>query len=232
MEIIRETDPNKIDWIKVYQDGPQRNAIGWDLIAFGAEQFKRATIIQRLTVLLEAYQGLEQGVASGMEFREILDEVMWNQVVDDVRITLFFENCMKGILLFNGVMIHRFKKLDDEERFEKLNRAQNKNPLGIESISLSNIVGSELSGFTIGMNLMLSKPYQMLIDLPVELATIVRRINTRRNELHLHNSIRGELGTAILKDYEILEAFVDDWLHKREQKLVEWENANEKQEPH
>lgn len=221
MDVPREIDPTKIDWITVYQDEALRNSYAWDLIGFGIEQFMRASIIENLQLLID--QHAEGAKPPSAKYRSVVEQLMWNQLVDDVRIIVFFENCMKGILLFNGVIIHRFKLLADHERHKKLTRAQKGQPLGHESIALSSIVREEIDKNTLTMDLMLGEAYQKVIGIPPDVLEVVRRINDRRNNLHFHNAIKSEFSLKVLLGYNRMLMYVSEWADKRREASEAWD---------
>ncbi len=207
-----EHDPDKIVWTAAYQDERHRNSLAWSLISFGSTQFKRATIIDQLASVELSMRTRNAGHTTMEAFSEFIQPFIWEQLMDDIRICVFFENYMKAILLFKGAIIHKFQPVgSDHNKVKQLNKAQKAQPLGFECIALNNITDAEFSRNTISMDLMLGDGYQKVIKLSDDVRRIVTMINARRNRLHLHNSLQVEISEAIVKDYRILDAFVEDW---------------------
>ena len=208
-----EVEPDKIVWTQAYQNQQHRRTLGWSLVSFGLEQIRPAQILRNLQLIQTAVKNN----AGEQPFDESIDkritDLAYEQLIDDIRICIFFENCMKAILLFNGVIIHRFQaSTANKSQVKQLSDAQKKQPLSVECIALNNIGDDWFHRNTIGMDLLLSTGYQVNIKLPPELLTVVKKINARRNGLHFHSMLQIEVSDEVVREYEAIKAYVNRWV--------------------
>lgn len=209
-----ESAPDKIDWITAYQDKAHLNFLVGSLFVFGMERFKAAKIIEGLPHLEAAFRHYKSGIITLQTVAKTVTPFMWDWLIDEIRICLFFENFMKGELLYQGYVIHQFKDAsnDKSSRIGQLIKRQQKQPISTSELLAQEVQANELHRKTITMELMLRPSYQELIRLPSDVLIIVKRMNENRNKLHFATDASGELGEALIRDLKILDAFVD--LHK------------------
>lgn len=208
-----ESNPHKIVWTQAYQDVQHRRILGWSLIAFGLEQIQPAKIFRNLPLI----QAAVKNNSGEYPFDETLDakimDLAYEQLIDDIRICIFFENCMKALLLFNGAIIHRFQEQPSNKlKVKQLNTAQKKQPLDVNCIGLNNITEDWFHKNTIGMDLLLSPGYQVNIQLPPEVLAGVKKINARRNGLHFHSMLELEVSDAVAREYDAIKSYVVRWV--------------------
>ena len=146
------------------------------------------------------------GIISEATTKKELFPYIFDWVIDDIRICIFFENFLKAVLLHMGVIIHRFDR--NTPKGKQLDKAQWKSPLSVSCIPDNNIT-TELRHTTLEMGLLLGDDYQKVIGLRKDVLEIVKVINTRRNKLHLMTEVAGELSTATINDLKLLDGFVD-----------------------
>jgi hypothetical protein len=70
------------------------------LIVFGGEVFKRALIIKNLLPLKDAVIKRDNNQISKSEFVKIAEPFFIENLIDAIRICIFFENYMKSTLIF------------------------------------------------------------------------------------------------------------------------------------
>jgi hypothetical protein len=212
-----ETDPDLMDWIAVYEDKDQLKNIAGSLIAFGAERFKGAKIIQGLRHLEAIQNHSRKGITTMEATSTAILPFMMDALIDEIRICLFFENYMKAELLLHSAIIHTFRDpvkptIPIWERkptkAEQLHDAQKKQPIAIWNLK-ANGVTTELQRETITMTLMLKPKYQKVIRLPKDVLTLVRFYNNRRNRLHLATEVSFTLDNKTIEGLKLLDAFVD-----------------------
>lgn len=205
-----ETDPDQIDWIIAYQNEAHLNHLAGALFVFGMERFKGARIIEGLPQLEATYRHYKAGIISLDMAAKSLAPFMWDWLIDEIRICLFFENFMKGELLLKGYVIHQFKDSsnDKSSRIGQLIKRQQKQPISKSQLLAEEVKSHELHGKTITMELMLRPSYQELIRLPSDVLRVVKRMNENRNKLHFASEAGGELGESLLGDLKLLDAFV------------------------
>lgn len=209
-----ESDPDQIDWVTAYQDKSHLNFLAASLFVFGMERFKAAKIIEGLPHLEATYRHYKSGIISLQSAAKTFTPFMWDWLIDEIRICLFFENYMKGELLFQGYVIHQFKDSSNDtcSRIGQLIKKQQKQPIPTSELLTHEVRAGELNRKTITMELMLRPSYQKLIRLPSDVLLIVKRMNENRNKLHFASEASGELGEPLIRDLKLLDAFVD--LHK------------------
>jgi len=206
-----ESNPDLIDWISAYQDNAYLNYLAGSLFAFGMERFKGAKIIEGLPHLEATFRHFKEGIIPLPTAGKAVAPFIWDWLIDEIRICLFFENFMKGELLFQGYVIHQFKDSTNDKscRIGQLIKRQQKQPIPTSALLDQKVQTGELHRKTINMELMLRPSYQELIRLPNDVLLIVRRINENRNKLHFSSEAAGELGEALIRDLKLLDAFVD-----------------------
>ncbi|MBL7950415.1 MAG: hypothetical protein JNM62_01740 [Flavobacteriales bacterium] len=220
-----ETDPDKIDWLAAYEDKAYMNHLAVALVVFGAERFKAARIISGIPHLEAIHTQHKKGIITLDTAAKSVLPFMMDWLIDEIRICLFFENFMKAELISQGAIIHTFRdpnplpkrrwcwQKQKLSKAQQLHRAQQKNPIDARSIADNGII-KEPHRTTITMELMMSKNYQQTIRIPAEVLEVVKRYNRNRNKLHLTSEVGGQLGTKLIDELKLLDAFVDQQLKR------------------
>jgi hypothetical protein len=197
-------DPEHIIWTAGYQSPQLLQYVALSLMFFGKTEVLRATIFKRLGEVEEVYRLHDPSYMDATK-QKLLMDLMKDQLVDDFRIITYFENVLKAKLLLERVIIHRFQIANgDVERFKQADKAQKKIPMSASNIVPSGITDADLSKRTIGMDLLLSPPYQKVIALSEDVLRVVKEINERRNKLHFNSFAEFGMGPSVLKDYRLL----------------------------
>ncbi len=215
-----ETDPDKIDWIAAYQEPAYLNHLAGALVAFGAERFKKARIIEQLPQLETIQQHVKMKIITTEAAGKALLPFLMDWLIDEIRICIFFENLMKAELLSQGAIIHTFRDVrpipkprwcwqrNKQTKAQQLHKAQQNQPLAVSSLVINNIT-QELQRNTISMELMFKPKYQQVIRTPQDILEIVKRMNHNRNKLHLTSEVGGVLGAETIRELKLLDAYVD-----------------------
>lgn len=206
-----EVDTDKIRWSTTYFDADHITDLAIRMLLFGYEQFKRATIITEFDALLDAFKRKSQGTDFTEQDVALLQRLVDDQLVDDVRMCAFIENQMKGSLMKNGYIIHGFNAPDKTSPLHALNKEQRKAPIPIDRIRTLGIKDSDFKKTTIGLETVVSDAYANVINIPTNIREIARRIAQRRNTLHM--ILRPSLNWAqvTIKDVGELNEYVDTW---------------------
>lgn len=206
-----ETDPDRIDWITVYQDKAYLNYLAGALVCFSAERFKGANIIKKLSEL-EAIQRhvAKKIVPLSTAERSILPFLM-DWLIDEIRICLFFENFMKAELLDKGYVIHYIQDPTQQESSKAalLRKEQKLRPIPSSRLVADGLTSAEILSKTLTMDLMFRPKYQEVIGIPSDVLAVVRRMNENRNKLHFTSEVGGELSNKGINDLKLLDAYVN-----------------------
>lgn len=189
-------------------------AVGANIIVFGMEQFKRVNVLRRKAEIESwiendtVQEHIMNGEAQGLAFEEI---------IDTVKISICFENYMKGVLLSKGFVVNELNK--DTLEVETLSRAQRKRPVHIDEVLQS--VQWEKSGDpfytlkglkrnTLNFSTMLSENYQKEIGLPPDILKIIAAYNDKRNNLHFYQNSEFQISKEVTERIGRLNSYVDE----------------------
>ncbi len=188
-----------------------------NMIVFGAENLKRASVIQHLDLLKQAVRDREAGQISAMDFNHIIHPFIFEKYTDLVKICLFFENYMKAQLIGNGFLIHKINKVNG---CESIASKQQKTPISTKELhdtlpfdidKENNFIYHEaLSNQTLPINLFLNKEkYIELIQLPENIRRFLLALSEKRNELHFISVLEFEMSLSYLNDLDLINHFVN-----------------------
>lgn len=179
-----------------------------------------------LTLLNEARAVKEFDVFKNISFTElqppnfeILFPFINDSLIDNIRIITCFENFMKGILIVNDYVVH---KLTNKNKL--LKNAQRNRPLKIFEVftqsSFLNFEQTKPELFetyfqTVNFTWMLEPKYQEVINLPVDIISILVNLNAERNKLHFINRNTYRFGIATIENYSRIIDFANTTIKKR-----------------
>lgn len=186
------------------------------LIVFGAGVFKRAKVVNEFDQLNQIYLDRKNGAAKIGD--PILQEFIFEYLIDCVRIAIFFENYMKAELIANGFCVHQIKK--DLPKFEILAREQRKRPVkvrelhSVEAFQVNDqtkiIYHDAIKETTLGISELIgTTEYTKHYRFDKTTLDYLKELNQKRNNLHFHESVEFELSDRFLKKIKNLNAFVD-----------------------
>lgn len=172
----------------IYRTPERRLSIHASLSSFGCKVFNGAYKVKNFDKFKEICHDVWNHKNRDEDLLPFLEE----HIVDQLRVTTCFENMMKGILLCNGVVIH---KISNEPAFLDLHQQQKKRPIKMgEIFTEENLYKKEdgmvyckgLTTQTINISTMLEKEqYVKMIDCPKDLLDAIREVNHERNSLHM-----------------------------------------------
>jgi hypothetical protein len=150
------------------------------LTMFGLKTIKDAYIFQNFDAYVKAYQAKSQNS---------LELFQWNNLVDQFRIIVFFENYCKAQLLLHGYLVHMPESGNLRVPTKFIEFAKK---FPDEILALRN-----LKSKTVQMSQMLGARYNEIIGLPEDIRASVERINGERNNLHFLNWLDSIHGSQI-----------------------------------
>ncbi len=200
----------------LYSTQKEMSSTSASLIIFGAGVFKRAKVVKEFDRLNQLYFERKNGDPKIGD--PILEEFIFEYLIDCVRITIFFENYMKAELILNGFCIHQIKK--DLPMFETLAKDQRKRPIKVKELhdieafqvddKAKTILHNGVKETTLGMSdLIGSAEYTKHYRFDKTTLDYLRELNQKRNNLHFHESVEFELSNRFLDKIKNLNAFVD-----------------------
>jgi hypothetical protein len=201
----------------LYADRIQQQIAAGSLVTFGAEIFKRAKIIHEFELLKTLSVGLANKSISPMDGR--IYEFMFEYLIDNVKILIFFENYMKAELITQNYCIHIIDS--NSNGFKHLAKEQHTRPVSLNEINeienfiidekLNTISHVAIKDKTIGLNILLTKPayYMCIKAIDINLIEILRKMNVYRNQLHFNLDLQFNLSKQLLDEIELLNSFVD-----------------------
>lgn len=214
-ESIR-TFQDKIIWKEAYLNDELRKVYGRSLIVFGLPYFYDAFIIKNVGELRRLFEAADNRSMPLEHYVEGLKPFAMGQLLDDIRICIFFENLMKARLLFEGKVIHSFddrSAVDVEKKkcLKKLNEQLRTGPLDANVIATYGLEESDFSHQTLPMSRMLTTSYNAIVDLPEYINEVVSGVNARRNRLHLSADVNFPVNKELILGYENLILYTDLW---------------------
>jgi hypothetical protein len=200
----------------LYSSQEEMMGTGASLIVFGAGVFKRAKVINEFDQLNRIYLDRKNGAAKISD--PILQEFIFEYLIDCVRIAIFFENYMKAELIVNGFCVHKIKK--EIPKFEPLAEEQRKGPVKVRDIhsieafqvndQTKTIYHNAIKETTLGISeLTGTTEYTKHYKFDKTTLDYLKELNQKRNNLHFHESVEFELSDRFLKKIKNLNAFVD-----------------------
>lgn len=206
-----ETDPDRMDWIAVYQDKAYLNYLAGALVYFSAMRFKGASIIKKLGELEAIQRHIVQKIVTVDTGPQAIRPFILDWLIDEIRICLFFENFMKAELLDKGFVIHYVQDRSQQKSSKAalLRKEQKDRPIPSSRLVADGLTNAELRSKTLTMDLMFRPKYQEVIGIPTDVLAVVCRMNKNRNKLRFTSEVGGELSSKGVNDLKLLDAFVD-----------------------
>jgi hypothetical protein len=201
--------PSDFDIFESYVELGRRKFIAASLLTFGHRLLNTATIVKKLDEISTFYEESKNHL---VEFPNKFPDVLFDSLIDTIRISICFENYFKAKLLLNEFVIHNIDKNKNAELFKK----QKAEPIAVNEISVDktlfgvSILKSVLNETTINYSIILDNP-SYYRHLSVEPATLnlLTDLNKKRNRLHLLTSEKLSLSKNILSQYKELKRIAD-----------------------
>jgi hypothetical protein len=199
----------------MYSTDEEMRKTAASLIIFGAGVFKRAKIINNLDLLKQIANELDSG--NSPPNNPELMEFIFENLIDSVRIIVFFENYMKAELLINGFCINLLNR--DIEEFSELAKGQFKRPVFMKEIhdispfevdeNAKTIFHKALKETTLGFKELVGRNYINHYRFDQPILDFIIELNKKRNQLHLHIDISFEFSQDFARKMEMLNEFVN-----------------------
>jgi hypothetical protein len=209
-ELLPKARPSEYHPFECYLEDGRRKLFACNLLTFGSSVFKRATVVKKLDLVIAMHQSGEAKNANAVKAR--LEDVLLDSLVDNIRISVCFENYFKAKLLLNDIVIHSIDHVKDKI----LAKGQRARPIEVKEIISKRtvaevpILNNLLRDQTINYSTILDMPgYVKLLNMPPDTLEFLRQKNMQRNKLHLHISEVFMFGDKIIQQYQELITIVD-----------------------
>lgn len=199
--------PSDIKWTEYYSDKGLCRVVARTIVNFNLNYFYEAYIIKHIDEFRQLGLDIFEGKLTSEEIENRALPFVENELLDSIRICLFFENVMKARLLLQGKIIHVLK---DTPKTRTLLKEQKKRAIDGKDLSIHGITEDDISDKTVAMKTMLDR-YNDVINLGPDLHKVVSRLNESRNKLHLSASQDMGVGTKYTGEYELLLHNANKW---------------------
>lgn len=206
----------------IYADKNEQSRTAEQIIAFGAEVFKRAKTIRDIGTLKKIQKDLDNKIIHPKDTN--IDEFIFEYLVDCIRIMIFFENYMKAELIIRDYCVHvidhnytNFKKLSIEQRIRpiKLREIHDIEKFDVDIANMT-IYHKAIKDKTIQINELLGhENYKSIFGFEPRMIGLIRDINSYRNRLHFRDTSEFQLSNTFISNLEILNQFVDKTINER-----------------
>ena len=178
------------------------------LITFAIQNFVKAEQIKNIKLIddfitSEGYKDLYKRT----EFISNNFNIFSNALLDNVIISITFENYFKAKLLMSGFIIHEI----DSNKNKKLFKLQKSEPIRISEINVNNSNEfSELKTKTLNYGILLKEnDYHKYFNIDNSTLLYLKKINKRRNELHTYMSEKISLSKSNNESLNSLKSYVN-----------------------
>jgi len=203
---MNRTRPGDFHLFECYLDQTRKNFIAINLITFAYRYLKTSSIIQKIGEI-DIYYNSEEKTQEG--FAERFADILFDSSIDNIRISICFENYFKAKLLLNGFLIHKI----DKSKHPKLYDLQKKKPIDEKEIIKDskfpesfNKLKESLKDNTIDYSTLLTnKDYYKYFNISENTIEFLNRIRLGRNELHLLISEKFSINKAYINSYKAIE---------------------------
>jgi len=114
----------------------------------------------------------------------------------------------------NDVLVHRISKKHKNLKQQQEDRPVFLNELADENtfkyLDTKDQIQFDWTNFTLPFSTLTKENYQRIVNLPDEILTVLKDINTERNNLHFLSSLEFTWGQPVIEQYERLISFVDE----------------------
>lgn len=198
----------------------QSNAVSAarNLIEFANDQFQSSYIFKNKELLKELV--VNKNNLTENDLKKIASFTQ-NSLIDNIRISVCFENLFKAVLLSRLYLVHNL----DHNLFKQLSKEQKKRPVSILELleetswtTNDNIISDipeinksirGISTKTINYSTILkSKEYMKILNLKDDIVRLLTSINDERNQLHLHQMKSFKIDSHTFNDFDKLCVFL------------------------
>lgn len=182
-----------------------------DLTVFGARILYDAKIIKKLDALEKITHDLDNGV-----YNPQVQDFGFNHLIDTVKVIIFFENHLKGMLIYQGFFVNKINRQIPD--FKDLAKRQYKEPISFDDMSSDieaefNLEKEELFHpalleNTIGMRELMTKSYLDKFKLDKDIIELVKEMIIYRNKLHLHDAVEFSISKDKIAKLKKIKSYV------------------------
>lgn len=219
---------------QIYYAPENMRATALNLLHFAFRQALSATHLKDFDELNELM--IENG-----ELTKIMDDdkimrlrkFIFEGLIDSIRISICYENFMKGILLANGYLVH----VIDRKKDRNLSILQKKEPIPISEFRIENKPKKNpksgmdeyptLTKRTLSFENLLKRKYQDVIKIPESILVIVKKLYLKRNQQHFYNSETFSYSLKVINEFDELKKYTAGILITLNNKLVKSLNGPE-----
>lgn len=202
------------DHFRIYYRLHNMKAFGATVIVFGLEQFKRVNVLKRSA---EFKTWLQTNTVEKHLFDEGVQDLAFEEIIDAVRISICFENYMKGILLTKGFLVNELDKnivevlaLSKEQKTRPIHISELLNVISWEKKESKVYTLKGLKRNTLSYSTMFSARYQDQISLPADILSILTVFADKRNNLHFYQDSEFQISESVLTRIDTLNTYVDN----------------------
>lgn len=204
--------------IRGYLEENERMGVTLNCLLFSSRLFKSAKIVEhfhdyekmyefrtdfeKMNSQNDQHKAFINETIINKEFQQLISSLIFDSLLDSIKICICFEDYFKMLLYNQGCLIHVPKD-------KKLYKRQLKRPILIEELVSSNIISEKylLENFrenTLMFSTILNnEPYwQYLSGIDNEILSFLKKLNNRRNKLHLHLNEDLALSKGYLNGYK------------------------------
>ena len=161
----------EVNKVELYSNYIYRLTIAKKLLGMNDEILKGGVLFENLEQIKEKIE------VHNYEDETVLKFIL-NHLIENVRITAFFENFLKAFLLLNNKVVHLVNS-----DLEDLNKRQKKSPIDISEIK---DYATDLTEKTIGIPYLKKQKYCKEVNLEYNLMKSLFSIFNYRNNIHFH----------------------------------------------
>ncbi|WP_299247512.1 hypothetical protein [uncultured Cytophaga sp.] len=229
-------DELEINYQAVYYHPMNIKGLSMNLLTFGFRQFATTKRIEKIDLIKKLSDDYDPTTSPKVEdFQELIFE----QLVDTIKITICFENLMKAKLLLTGHVIHKL----DKNIFPELYKEQFARPIlfneiraikdweinskiKTDQVGLKNYIHGILKN-TLGMKELLSSRYIEIMNLDEDILSLCKRDFEYRNNVHYYIQEKLSIGKQSYFDLTKIIDFVNDEMVNLQNQLVDNLNVGE-----
>lgn len=216
---LNNLEAYRVNYQSIYHNQLNSIALSINLLEFGYFQFKSTYKYQHLEKLKDICDAENRLSIASMD----VEGFLMNSLIDDVKISICFENLLKAHLLSNYYLVHEL----DKNIFPELSITQKERPIRFTELleltewkiddkidCIDPTVKNKIRGIkqkTLNYTLFLNnKNYSNVHEMNQNVVDILNTINRRRNELHLQSALQFRIANSTYKDFIALKAFLEN----------------------
>ncbi|XOV67866.1 MAG: hypothetical protein ACFHU9_01585 [Fluviicola sp.] len=218
MKELDSLEAYRINFQSVYHNQSNSMALCLNLLEFAQFQFKSTYLYQnqdRLKEVCNSTHSFQVNVKS-------VEGFLTNALIDDIKVSISFENLLKAFLLCNYYVVHEL----DRNILPELWKIQKERPLLFTEVleyvdwfesdkinTTNRQLKNQVRGIknkTIQYSIILNNTrYREIHNIDDEIINLLNLVNNRRNELHLQSSLQFQITNSTYSNFIILKDFLE-----------------------